>query len=152
MEELIRQFIDICSGIGWILSQLDSDTSFTIILSILFLFAVIKVLTFWFILEKGGQPGWASLIPFYQYYAFITVCKIPPVLCGIFFATYMSTYIMPEKIAPTVSLILLVIMHSTCSMSLAKVYGRDYMFGMGLIFMPLVFYPILGLGNYEYEG
>jgi hypothetical protein len=35
---------------------------------------------------------------------------------------------------------------------LAKSYGKDTGFTIGLIFLPFIFYPILGLGDAEYQG
>lgn len=38
------------------------------------------------------------------------------------------------------------------NVSIAKAFGKDTGFAIGLIFLPYIFYPILGLGNKEFVG
>jgi len=37
-------------------------------------------------------------------------------------------------------------------LSLAKKFGRSELFGVGLLLLPMIFYPVLAFGGSEYEG
>ena len=38
------------------------------------------------------------------------------------------------------------------ALEMAKVFGKSAGFGVGLIFLPFVFYPILAFGSAQYKG
>jgi len=35
---------------------------------------------------------------------------------------------------------------------LAKVFGKDVAYGIGLLFLPIIFLPILAFGDAKYQG
>lgn len=37
-------------------------------------------------------------------------------------------------------------------LSLAKKFGRSELFGVGIFFLPMIFFPLLAFGGSEYEG
>ena len=87
----------------------------------------------WKVFEKAGKPGWAAIIPIYNLYVLLQVAGKPGwwlVLCFI----------------PLVNLIIWII---TLVAPAAK-FGKGAGFVIGLIFLPFIFYPILGFGDAEY--
>jgi len=85
----------------------------------------------WKVFTKAGQPGWAALVPFYNLVVLMKIAGKPAwwfMLCCI----------------PVVNLI--------ASIPVAKKFGKDTKFAVGLALLPMVFYPILGLGRATYQG
>ena len=98
-----------------------------------FVLIIIVIAGIWKTFEKAGQPGWACLIPFYNYYI---MAKIGGVKNWWFiFIPILNIYIM------------VVIM-----IAIAKSFGKDTLFGIGLIFLGFIFFPVLGFGSAAYIG
>lgn len=97
--------------------------------------SVLMVVVYWKLFIKAGEPGWASLIPFYCNY----------VLFKIAFgnAWYFLFFFMP---------IFNIIVAILLPFRLAKTFGKSTMFGVGLLLLPIVFYPILAFGNSEFKN
>jgi hypothetical protein len=95
---------------------------------IIFLIAAI-----WKVFTKAGQPGWASIIPIYNW---IVLCKIV------------------GRPAWWVLLLLICfpIFYIIICIDLAKSFGKGGGFAVGLILLSVVFFPILGFGNAQYQG
>ena len=49
---------------------------------------------------------------------------------------------------PLVNLIIAIILN----IDIAKNFGKGVGFGIGMIFLPFIFYPILGFGSAQYQG
>jgi VIT1/CCC1 family predicted Fe2+/Mn2+ transporter len=49
---------------------------------------------------------------------------------------------------PLVNFIIAIILN----IDIAKNFGQGVGFGIGLIFLPFIFYPILGFGSAQYQG
>ena|SRR3989442_825464 len=87
----------------------------------------------WKVFSKAGQPGWAAIIPIYNW---IVWCKIV------------------GRPAWWVLLLLLCfpIFFIILSIDLAKSFGKGGGFAAGLILLPFIFFPILGFGSVQYQG
>ena len=91
------------------------------------------IVSVWKIFSKAGQPGWASIIPIYN-----TVVMLQAVKKPIWWFILMFV--------PFVNIIIgLIVTHN-----LSKVFGKGVGFTLGLIFLPFIFYPILGFGSARY--
>ena len=97
--------------------------------------AVFYIYVFWRIFEKAGQPGWASIIPIYNVYVLIKIVKKPGWWLILMFI-------------PLVNFVIGIIV----TLELAKVFGKDIGFGLGLLFLGFIFYPILAFDNSKYIG
>jgi len=97
--------------------------------------AVLQIVANWRIYEKAGQPGWAVLIPFYNFYVLLKIVGKP--------GWWLIWYFIP--------IANLVVVIWTTNL-LSKSFGKDVGFTLGLIFLSFIFYPILGFGNAEYQG
>jgi hypothetical protein len=105
---------------------------------LIILYVVILVITiagWWKIFEKAGKPGWASIIPFYNY---IVACEI--VGKPIWWFLLM--------ICPCINFIFLIWVANLIS----KSFGKSEGFTVGLILLNPIFACILGFGDAVYLG
>ncbi len=102
-----------------------------IILGIIILFYA----ALWKVFEKAGQPGWAAIIPIYNLYVLMQIVGRPGWWLILFFI-------------PIVSFIVYIIVY----IDLAKSFGKSAAFGIGLLFLNIIFLPILGFGDAQYQG
>ncbi|WP_236355038.1 DUF5684 domain-containing protein [Konateibacter massiliensis] len=99
---------------------------------------VIGVLTLagmWKMFTKAGLAGWKCIIPIYNLYC---LCKI----------TWGTGWVFLAYIIPIVSFVISIM----TSYKLAKAFGKGIGFTLGLIFLPTIFYIILGFGKAEYTA
>lgn len=96
---------------------------------------VFLVVAEWKIYTKAGQPGWAVLIPFYNFYILLKIVGKPDWWLLLLFV-------------PIVNIVIgIYVIHL-----LSKSFGKGVGFTLGLIFLSFIFYPILGYGNAKYIG
>ena len=98
-------------------------------------FTILILAAWWKIFTKAGQPGWACIIPIYNLY----------VWCKIVGRPWWWILLM---LIPFVNLIILIIL----IIDLAKSFGKGVGFGIGLLLLPVIFFPILGFGSAQYQG
>ena len=89
----------------------------------------------WRIYEKAGKPGWASIIPIYNYLVELEIIGRPWWWLLLMFV-------------PIVNVVIGIIIN----LDLAKAFGRSSGFAVGLILLPFIFFPILALGDATYLG
>ncbi len=99
------------------------------------LIAVVMILAMWKIYAKAGQPGWAALVPIYNFVVLLQIVNKPVWWIILLFV-------------PVVNFVISIIL----SLELAKVFGKSGGFAAGLILLPVVFYPLLGFGDASYVG
>jgi len=87
----------------------------------------------WKVFSKAGQPGWACLIPFYNAYIMLLIAGKPGWWLVLYFV-------------PVANIVIGVL----TLLGLAKAFGKGGGFVVGLIFLPIIFYPILGFGSATY--
>jgi len=96
---------------------------------------VLEIVALWFVLEKAGEPGWAAIIPIYNYLMVIKVAGKP-------WWFFLLMFI------PIVNIVIYIIILN----GLSKNFGKDEAFTVGLFFLRFIFLPILGFGKSEYTG
>ena len=89
----------------------------------------------WKTFVKAGKPGWASLIPIYNVWVMLQIAGKPG-------------WWLILLLIPLVNLVVAVLV----SIGIANRFGKGTGFGLGLAFLGLIFYPILGFGDAEYLG
>ena len=89
----------------------------------------------WKMLVKAGQPGWGILIPIFNLYVLVKIAGRP------------GWWLILIMLVPIVNFIVLIII----SVDIAKNFGKDIGFALGLFFLPFIFYPILGFGDAQYR-
>jgi hypothetical protein len=96
--------------------------------------AVIVIASMWKIFVKAGKPGWAAIIPIYN---FVVLCEIAG----------KPAWWVVLLFVPFVNFIVLIIL----SIAVAKKFGKGAGYGLGLAFLGVVFYPMLGFGSAQYD-
>lgn len=100
-----------------------------------FLFWLITLEAQWKIFKKAGRKGCESLIPIYNTVIFIKICQKPGWWFWLLFI-------------PLVNIIFAVMIYH----GLSTAFGKTDGFTAGLIFLPFVFFPILGLSQLKYHN
>jgi hypothetical protein len=103
----------------------------------LFYFAIIilMIASIWKIFSKAGKPGWAAIVPIYNFIVFLEIVGKP-------------WWWLLLMLIPIVNIVFLIIVIHRLSLS----YGHEVGFTLGLIFLGIIFYPILGFGSSTYIG
>ncbi len=97
--------------------------------------AVVEIVGAWYMFQKAGEPGWAAIIPIYNY------------LIGIKIAGKPWWYILLMLI-PIVNVVIYILILD----GLSKSFGKGTGFTVGLFFFRFIFIPVLGFGNAVYTG
>lgn len=120
-----------------ILSQSSSSGDAMGGMIILVIWIAIIVLSFagmWKVFDKAGQPGWAAIVPIYNLIVLLKVAGKPLWWIILFLIPIIN--IIPSILIP---------------IAVAKNFGKGIGTGIGIIFLPFIFYPILGFGSAEYN-
>jgi hypothetical protein len=96
---------------------------------------ILVVAGLWKAFAKAGKPGWAAIVPVYNLVVMVEISGRPLWWVVLFFV-------------PFVNLVAAVLI----SIDIAKAFGKDVGFGLGLAFLGPIFWPILGFGSAEYQG
>ena len=96
-------------------------------------FAMIASL--WKVFEKAGEPGWASIVPIYNAVVLLKIAGKP--------AWWILLYMIP-----LVNMVVTIVVAA----ELSKRFGKGLGFAIGLVLLPVVFYPILGFGASRYKA
>ena len=104
--------------------------------------AILQILGMWKVFTKAGEKGWKCLIPIYNMVILFRISGLSPwIIFG-----YLA------GIIPFLGwIVCLGISIYQCN-SLAKAFGKDVGYTIGLLFLPTIFYMILGFGNAQYIG
>ncbi len=105
------------------------------VMFISFAVMIIMLVSQWKLFTKAGRPGWACLIPIYNLVVMLQIVGKSPWLI----------LLMLIPIANFVFAIMLQIW-------VAQAYGKSTAYGIGLLFLPVIFYPMLAFGSSEYQG
>lgn len=120
------------------------------------LLAIFMAIVFWKIFTKAGQPGWTAIIPFYSGYIFVV--KIAKVSIWYFIAALVPTLLVAadvdlpaiEGVFSIVLFVAYIVLGIVVSHNLSKRFGKGTGYTIGLIILPLIFYPMLAFGNSVY--
>ncbi|MFO1062259.1 MAG: DUF5684 domain-containing protein [Pirellulales bacterium] len=97
--------------------------------------SIFIIATWWKVYTKAGKPGWASLIPIYGTIVFLEIVGRP-------------IWWVVLTLIPCVNFVVIIILF----IDLAKSFGKDVAFAVGMILLGIVFLPILAFGNSRYIG
>jgi len=107
---------------------------FTILGVIVWSLCIAMYAGMWRVFKKAGQPGWAAIIPYYQIYILIKIEEEP------------GWWIL-WLLVPLLNLFIFWGIFDR----LAQRFGKGEGFAAGLLFLPFIFFPILGFGNAQYQ-
>ena len=97
---------------------------------------VLMIASQWKVFAKAGQPGWACLIPIYNLYIMTLIAKKP--------AWWLAIILL----VPLVNIVFAIMLIN----GIAKNFGKDAGFTVGLIFLGIIFWPLLAFGDAKYIG
>jgi hypothetical protein len=106
-----------------------------VILLIELAIAILVIAGFWKVFEKAGHPGWAAIVPIYNLYILCKVAGRPGWWIILMFIPFVNF-----------------IIFAIVSIDVAKSFGKGVGFGVGLWLLGMIFYPILGFGDAQYQG
>lgn len=124
--------------------------AFLVLGLISFICAIIIIVAQWKIFSKAGEHGWAAIVPFYRDYVFAKITWgsgwmfLVPIACTIVILTAPSLMYLCS---------LVTLVYSVLSYwKLSKAFGYGIGFAVGMWFVGIVFFPILGFGKSQYQG
>ena len=97
--------------------------------------AVLMIVANWKIFTKAGRPGWASIVPFYNFYTEFEMVG-------------MNGWLFLLLLVPIANIVITIMY----DIKLAKVFGKGAGFAIGLIFLNPIFLLILAFGPAQYQG
>jgi Family of unknown function (DUF5684) len=86
----------------------------------------------WRVFEKAGEPGWAAIVPIYWVYVLVKIGQKP--------GWWMLWLLVP---------IANIFVFIGVFQSVAQRFNKGNSFAFGLMFLPFIFFPILGFGAEE---
>ena len=128
------------SGLLFAVAQGGDDVGWEGVIWAIFLLVYLAFLAFylfvgWKIFEKANQPGWAVIIPIYNWVVMMQIIGRP-------------TWWVVLLFVPLVNMIIGII----CLVDFAKSFGKGIGFAMGLLFLGFIFAPMLAFGDAKYQG
>lgn len=99
-------------------------TGFMLVVLVL---SLVIIASFWKIFTKAGKPGWAALVPIYNFIVLAEVVN-KPLWWAIIFMIPLIGWIM-------------------ASLTLAERFGKGMGFAIGLIVLPIIFLPMLAFSD-----
>ena len=130
---------------------------------------VLIIVGLWRINTKAGRPGWHAIIPFLSQYTQaniggntknFVIMLIASLVGGLFAGA--GVVLKMADVSSTVSTLLLltnlpasvvaVVMYVKILNNLSKAFGKGSGFTVGMLLLPMIFFPILGLGGATYDG
>lgn len=110
-----------------------------VVIIVMWLFAIgIALLTIagmWKAFQKAGEPGWGAIIPIYNAYLMLKIGGN-------------SGWWLIGLLIPLVNFLVAI----KVSIDVSKAFGQGIGIGLGLAFLSFVFWPLLGFGDYQYQG
>jgi hypothetical protein len=89
----------------------------------------------WKVFTKAGKPGWAAIVPIYNYIVVMEIIGRP-----------LWWFVL--LLVPLVNIVIAIIV----CIDLAKSFGQGTGFGIGLLLLSPIFMAILGFGSARYIG
>lgn len=106
------------------------------IISLLYLVMIVAAIAgMWKVFEKAGQPGWAAIVPIYNMFVLLQIVNKP-------------IWWIVLLLIPLINIVILIMV----SIALAEKFGKGGGFAVGMVFLPFVFYPMLGFGDERFQA
>jgi len=122
---------DISHGGGGVIGALFGGVFMLVWLVVL----VAVIAGMWKMFVKAGKPGWAAIVPLYNLIVLLEIVGRPIWWIVLFFL-------------PCVNFVAGIMV----SIDLAKAFGKDTLYGIGIALLGFIFIPMLGFGDARYVG
>ncbi len=152
------------AGVGALMALVMGSLACVMVVGFILVF--ILVITNWRIYTKAGQPGWAAIVPIYHLFVMMDIIRKPRswavIILVLGVAGSVLTSLQPAPGSEQDSNLMLSLVQIVVSLAsiyfsvrllreLARVFGRGVGFTLGLLFLPIIFYPILAFGDSQYQ-
>lgn len=104
--------------------------------------ALVMIISMWKIFEKAGEKGWKALIPIYNYWTLCEIVGKP----GWWSLAFLLSFI------PILGYIIVLVVSVIITIELVKSFGKEAVWALILIIVPIVGYPMLAFGPDKYVG
>ncbi len=126
-------YVDTTYGLSTTSGLTGAFASMGILIVILFIISyVLIIVSLWKIFKKAGKPGWVSIIPIYNIY----------VICQIAEKKWWNILLL---LIPIANIYAMIVLYN----GLAKKFGKSGGFVVGMILLPIIFFPILAFSGSE---
>jgi hypothetical protein len=99
-----------------------------------FALIVLMIAAMWKIFTKAGEPGWAAIIPIYNFIILLKIAGKP-------------LWWIVLMLIPFVNLVVAIMV----IWSVARNFGKGGGFALGMLLLPPIFYPLLAWGDAQYN-
>lgn len=96
--------------------------------------AVLMIASLWVVFTKASKPGWACLVPIYNIIVLLEIARKP-------------LWWIVLMLIPLVNIVIAILV----AIEIAKQFGKSAGFGIGLVLLPFIFYPMLAWGDARYQ-
>ena len=93
----------------------------------------VQVAGMWTVFEKANHAGWKAVVPIYNLYVMLQIGEN-------------RWWWLLLLVVPVVNLYAVYKIHA----GVARSFGRGIGFGLGLAFLGILFFPLMGFGDYQY--
>lgn len=141
LEELFGEMFGLSEGIIALIAAILIP-----ILLITLAIIIIMIVAQWKVFKKSGKPGWASIIPFYNKWV---LCEVASIEWWFFLGMIAPTIFSILKLSSldTLGTIISLVASFFVNYNVAKKFGKETGFAIGLTLLPFIFFPILGFGS-----
>ena len=96
---------------------------------------LLMIVSMWITVSKAGRPGVSQIIPIWNVIELVRISGKP------------LWWVILILIIPIVNLVLMIMVYHEIS----KAFGKDAGFTVGMVLLPIVFFPILAFGKATYS-
>lgn len=105
-----------------------------VLMDVIVLFGLITMESMWKIFKKAGKEGWAALVPFYNTITMLDIVGKPVLWFVLMFIPFVN-----------------IILGIWVVNLLAKRFGKSESYTLGMLFLPFIFYPMLGMSELQID-
>jgi hypothetical protein len=103
------------------------------VLAVQLVIAVVYLAGVWKVFTKANRAGWAAIVPIYNLYVMLEIGDN-------------KWWWLLVLLVPLIQLYALYKIHA----GVARSFGKGVGFALGLTFLGMIFFPLLGFGDYSY--
>ena len=125
-----------------------SMATFGLIIAVI---GILQIIGQWKAFKKAGKGGWEAIIPIYNVIVQCKIVGLNPLWVAVVYGGGIILNLIPiigQFLASFLSIYFAVVL----SISTARSFGKDDGFGVGILLLGPIFWPILGFSNAKYVG
>ena len=115
---------------------------FGVIIVLAVIVAIITVVAMWKLFTKAGKPGWAAIVPIYNFLVLLDIVGRPWWWILLLLLSFIPF------VGGIVSLVVTIIVYN----DLAKSFGKTTGYTVLLVVLPFIGFPMLAFGDATYKG